>query len=111
MAKLFNLGTNKQGLIVYGGESSADYGMVVSEAPAFEAPTRKTTVYNVAGRNGAVIFQEDAWEDVMRAYKVWLAFDNDKEILEAAVFCSIRMAFSNKTETQVEGSSLKAAFK
>ena len=77
MAKLFNLGTNKQGLIVYGGESSADYGMVVSEAPAFDAPTRKTTVYNVAGRNGAVIFQEDAWEDVMRVYKVWLAFDND----------------------------------
>lgn len=77
MAKLFNLGTNKQGLIVYGGESSADYGMVVSEAPAFDAPVRKQTVFNVAGRNGAIIFQEDAWEDVTRSYNVWLAYDID----------------------------------
>ena len=77
MPKLFNAGTNKQGLIVYGGESSADYGMVVSEAPAFEHPTRKQTVYTVPGRNGAVIFQDDAWEDVVRSYNVWTAFDVD----------------------------------
>lgn len=77
MPKLFNAGTNKQGLIVYGGESSADYGMVVSEAPAFEHPTRKQTVYTVPGRNGAVIFQDDAWEDVARSYNVWTAFDVD----------------------------------
>ena len=77
MPKLFNAGTNKQGLIVYGGESSADYGMVVSEAPAFEHPTRKQTVYTVPGRNGAVIFQDDAWEDVVRSYNVWMAFDVD----------------------------------
>ena len=51
--------------------------MVVSEAPAFDAPTRKQTVYNVAGRNGAVIFQEDAWEDITRSYDVWCAYDND----------------------------------
>lgn len=77
MPKLFNLGTNRQGLIVYGGESSSDYGIVVSEAPAFDAPARKQTVYNVAGRNGAVVFQEDAWEDVVRSYNVWTAFDLD----------------------------------
>ena len=86
MPKLFNIGTNKQGLIVYGGESSADYGMVVSEAPAFDAPTRKTTVYNVAGRNGAVIFQEDAWDDVTRTYKVWLAFDLDSLDTKVSAF-------------------------
>ena len=77
MPKLFNNGTNKQGLIVYGGESSADYGMVVSEAPAYERPNRKQTVYTVPGRNGAVVFQEDAWEDVQRSYNVWLAYDMD----------------------------------
>ena len=77
MPKLFNNGTNKQGLIVYGGESSADYGMVVSEAPAYERPNRKQTVYTVPGKNGAVVFQEDAWEDVQRSYNVWLAYDMD----------------------------------
>lgn len=72
--ELFN-GTNKLGLFVYGGESSADYGMVVSEAPAFERSSRKQTIYTVPGKNGSVIFQEDAWEDVPRNYKVWIAKD------------------------------------
>ena len=65
-------GFNKQGLIKWGGESSANFGMVVSKAPAFDKPTRKQTIYNVPGRNGSIIFQQDAFEDVERAYDVWI---------------------------------------
>ena len=75
MAKLFNQFTNKRGLLVYSGESLGDYGMVVAETPVFEMPTRKNKVYEVPGRNGAIIFQEDSWSDVTRSYKVWLAKD------------------------------------
>ena len=67
MAKLFNEFTNRRGLIVYGGEASSDYGMVVAEAPSFERPTRKQSVYTVPGRNGAVVFQQAAWDDVSRS--------------------------------------------
>lgn len=85
MPKLFNLGTNKQGLVVYGGESSADYGMVVSEAPAYERPARKQTSYSVPGKNGVILFQEDAWEDVPRVYNMWAAagFDSLEEKVNA----------------------------
>jgi len=69
------VGANKQGLIVFGGERSDNYGMVVSEAPSFERARRKQTVYNVPGRNGSVIFQEDAWEDVNRSYNVFIPED------------------------------------
>lgn len=82
MPNLFDSDTNKQGLIVYGGESSSDYGMVVAEAPAYERPKRKQTIYNVPGRNGSIIFQEDAWEDVNRSYKVWLAEDGNDTLVE-----------------------------
>lgn len=82
MPNLFDNATNKQGLIVYGGESSADYGMVISEAPAYERPKRKQTIYNVPGRNGSIIFQQDAWEDVNRSYKVWLAEDINDSLVE-----------------------------
>lgn len=75
MPKLFNNATNKQGLIVFGGEASSDYGMVVAEAPSFDRAVRKQTVYTVPGRNGSILFQEDAWEDVTRSYDVWLVFD------------------------------------
>lgn len=73
MPKLFDSSTNKQGVIVYGGESSGNYGMVVAEAPAYERPKRKETIYTVPGRNGVIVFQDDAWEDVTREYSVWLA--------------------------------------
>ena len=69
---LFN-GTNRQGLIVYGGEASDDYGIVVSEAPVFDKPVRKTEVFNVPGRNGSILFQQNAFEDVTRTYKVWVS--------------------------------------
>lgn len=82
MAKLFNEFTNRRGLIVYGGEASSDYGMVVAEAPSFERPTRKQSVYTVPGRNGAVVFQQDAWEDVVRSYQVWLADDAEQDLVD-----------------------------
>lgn len=80
MAKLFNEFTNRRGLIVFGGEASADYGMVVYEAPTFEKPKRKNQVYTVPGRSGAIIFQQDAWDDVTRSYRVWLAEDPDMDL-------------------------------
>lgn len=82
MPNLFDSDTNKQGLIVYGGESSSSYGMVVAEAPAYERPKRKQTIYNVPGRNGSIIFQQDAWEDVNRSYNVWLAEDGTHTLAE-----------------------------
>lgn len=69
------IGANKQGLIVFGGERSDNYGMVVSEAPSFERARRKQTVITVPGRTGDVVFQEDAWEDVPRQYNVFIAED------------------------------------
>lgn len=74
--------TNTRGVIVYGGEASNDYGMVVAEAPAFVRSRRKQTIFNVPGRNGAVIYQEDAWEDVPKSYKVWVSETQDKTLPE-----------------------------
>ena len=84
MAKLFNNGTNTQGVIVYGGVDSSNYGIVVGESPAFERPNRKQTIVQVPGRNGSVLFQENAWEDVTRTYSVWLDEDiaNNKSLAD-----------------------------
>lgn len=71
------IGTNERnGLIVYGGEASADFGIVVSEAPSFDRAKRKSTLYTVPGRNGAVIYQQNAYEDVTRSYKVFITADD-----------------------------------
>ena len=83
MAKLFNNATNKQGLIVYGGEASTDYGIVVGDAPSFDKPTRRCTVFPVQGRNGSIIFQDGSYEDVTRNYNVWLTDDAEKDLAES----------------------------
>ena len=103
MAKLFNMATNRQGLIVYGGEASADFGMVVSEAPTFSQPSRKQKIITVPGRNGAVIFQEDAWNDVPKKYKVWLAPKGDQS-LEDAVSSVMAWLNTQRGYTRLEDS-------
>lgn len=77
MPKVLNELTNKRGLIVYGGETSSDYGIVVSEVPSFDKPNRRANVFPVQGRNGSVIFQDGSFDDVTRSYKVWLDEDNN----------------------------------
>jgi phage-related protein len=77
MPNIINELTNKRGLIVYGGGSSSDYGIVVSEAPSFDKPTKRSNVFNVQGRNGSIIFQDGSFDDVTRSYKVWVAKDNN----------------------------------
>lgn len=79
MPELFNDDTNRRGLIRWGGEASDGFGMVVAEAPSFDKPKRKTTVFNVPGRNGSVLFQENAFEDVTRSYKVWVAEETTED--------------------------------
>lgn len=100
MPKVFHQGTNKRGLIVYDGESSSDYGMVIAEAPSFDSPVRKQTIYNVPGRNGAIVFQQDAWEDVPKAYRVWTA--NDLEDLATKVRAFLGMLNSKKGYLRLE---------
>lgn len=73
MPNLFNEFTNKQGLIVYGGVASSDYGIVVGEAPSFDKPNRRANVYPIQGRNGSILFQDGSFEDVTRSYKIWVA--------------------------------------
>lgn len=77
MPNIINELTNKRGLIVYGGGASSDYGIVVSEAPTFDKPTRRSNVFNIQGRNGSIIFQDGSFDDVTRSYKVWIAEDDN----------------------------------
>ena len=70
---------NRQGLIKWGGEDSTNYGIVVRESPVFDKPKRKQTVFSVPGRNGSILFQQDAFEDVVRTYKVWVSEDMQED--------------------------------
>lgn len=75
----YNSLTNRQGLIVWGGEASSSYGMVIGEAPAFEKPAKRMDVFTVPGRNGSILFQDGSFEDVNRTYSAWIAEDETED--------------------------------
>lgn len=80
MPNLYDISTDKNGQFIIGGESSADFGFVVAEAPKFEHGTRKFSAFEVPGRNGVILHQQNAWGDVPRVYKVWAAVDHAQEL-------------------------------
>ena len=100
MPELFNNATNKQGLILWGGESSADCGMVVAEAPVFDKPNKRIEAVSVPGRNGSIIFDEGAFDDVVRSYRVWIAEGGDT--LAEKVSALTAWLFSKQGYTRLE---------
>lgn len=70
-------------IITFDGTASSDYNLIIMEAPTFERPTRKQSVFNVPGKNGAVIFQQNAWDNVARTYEVGLIERSGQTLTEA----------------------------
>lgn len=103
MPKLFNEVTNKQGLIVYSGGASTDYGIVVGEAPAFEKPNKRLQVFNIPGRNGSVIIEDKSFDDTVRSYEVWLS-DNEELDLNKTIYKVSEWLFSPSGYQRLEDS-------
>ena len=101
MPDFFNSLTNRQGLIVWGGEPSVDFGMVVDSAPAFDKPIKRIEAVNVPGRNGSIIFDDGAFDDVVRTYSAWLSEDAH-DTLADKVSGLTAWLFSKKGYTRLE---------
>lgn len=54
------------------GVSSLDFGVVISNAAVFNAPSRAFESVNVPGRNGAILFDEGYYENVTVSYEASL---------------------------------------
>ena len=58
-------------VINWAGQASSTFSIVVEKAKSLGRPARKIQRYTVPGRNGDIIFQEDAWENYTQQYQVW----------------------------------------
>ena len=57
---------------VYGGVSSADYGIFISGPALFNAPQRDVTVVSVPGRNGDVVFDNNRFLNIDVTYDCFI---------------------------------------
>lgn len=116
---------------VLDGESSEKYGIALQGPPVFSAPKAKVTKVSVPGRNGDLLFDEDAFENVtgtLRCFilkeqsfnyiadaNIWLmkkgyrklSFDGDDDsyrlarIVNAAE-CAVRMYYLDPFELEID---------
>ena len=56
--------------LIYNGESSADYDLLVGAQNTFNAPKRSVTKYTIPGRNGDLIKDNGCFENVSVAYTI-----------------------------------------
>ena len=63
-------------MILFNGRSSADFEMIVTEYPVLSRGVRRGDSYQIAGRNGTQIREDDTFENYTMTYKV--AFPEDR---------------------------------
>ena len=68
-----NFLTNQKGKFYFNGICSRYFGIIISKVPTLSRPQRKFEKYDIPGRNGSVIEQLDAWEDITISYQIWFA--------------------------------------
>lgn len=56
--------------LIYNGESSADYDLLVGAQNTFNAPKRSVTKYTIPGRNGDLIKDNGCFENISVAYTI-----------------------------------------
>lgn len=74
----------KMGKFVFNNISSENYDLVIEKLPSLNRPSRKFNLYQVPGRNGDIIEQYDAYENITISYNVWFA-NNDFDSRTAAI--------------------------
>lgn len=80
--------------LMFGGISSADYGIFISGEGAFNSPSRAVEMIDVPGRNGAIAIDQGRYENISVKYPVFVPASNRKE------FRSKLSAFVNAIASQ-----------
>lgn len=59
-------------MITFNGVTSDSLGLIVEYFPNYNIPTRKMSAFSVAGRNGDILYQQNAYENVIQTYECYI---------------------------------------
>lgn len=65
-------------MIWFNGRSSDDFRLIVQRYPDVIIPTRKNEKVSVPGRNGDILIQQDAWENVVQRYEFYVSAEQTR---------------------------------
>ena len=65
-------------MIWFNGKSSDDFRLIVERYPDVIIPTRKSEKVSVSGRNGDILIQQDAFENVTQRYEIYISAEQTR---------------------------------
>lgn len=71
---------------ILNGRDSRDFGVYISGQGTFSAPQKAYTFYNVPGRNGAILGNENRLENINVSYEAFIYTDFDNNIAKFRTF-------------------------
>lgn len=76
-----------QGTFSFNNWTSSDYGLWIEGGGTYKSPPKKVKKYSIPGRNGSVVIDEGAFEDVEHSYTCFIAssFNTNIQLLRQAL--------------------------
>lgn len=65
-------------MIWFNGQSGDDFGLIVERYPTVIMPTRKFEKTSVPGRNGDLLIEQDAFENVTQRYEIYISAEKPR---------------------------------
>ena len=65
-------------MIWFNGKSGDDFNLHVERYPSVIVPTRKNEKISVPGRSGDILIQQDAFENVIQRYEIYISAEKEK---------------------------------
>lgn len=65
-------------MIWFNGKSGDDFGLIVERYPEVSIPMRKHEKTSVPGRNGDILIQQDAFENVSQRYDIYISAEKPR---------------------------------
>lgn len=87
--------------ITFHSVNSDSLGLIVERSPDYNIPSRKMSAFEVAGRNGDILYQQDAFQNVIQSYECFIKGGSN---LSAAIQGVIAWLVANKGYQRLEDS-------
>lgn len=65
-------------MIWFNGKSGDDFGLIVERYPSVIMPTRKFEKTSIPGRNGDLLIQQDAFDNVIQRYDIYISAEHPR---------------------------------
>ncbi|MBR2555159.1 MAG: hypothetical protein IKE94_09890 [Aeriscardovia sp.] len=79
---------NTMHFLTFAGKRSIDFNIRISGEGTYDRPKRKTTSYDVAGRNGSLILDENSFDNIDITYPAFVIDDMPERIQNFANYMS-----------------------